>query len=89
MKKLFVIALLSGFAFSAQAQDIPKECTEYLESMKTIVEAKKNGPSKEEIEETLKGAKEELLAAMKQNGEKAVAAGCVELHKMFKEMSAQ
>ncbi|MGX2956150.1 hypothetical protein ACWIYZ_03540 [Ursidibacter arcticus] len=89
MKKLLLATLFAGFALSAQAQDIPKECKEYLEYMKTTVEAKKNGPSKAEIEKTFKGAQEELAAAVKQNGEKAVAAGCVEMLNMLKEMNSK
>lgn len=89
MKKLLLTTLLAGFALSTQAQDLPKECKEYLEYMKTTVESKKNAPSKAEIEEALKGAQEELVAAMKQNGEKAVAAGCVEMLNMLKEMNGK
>ncbi len=89
MKKLLLATLFASFALSAQAQDIPKECKEYLEYMKTTVEAKKNGPTQAEIEETLKGAQEELAAAVKQNGEKAVAAGCVEMLNMIKEMNSK
>lgn len=89
MKKLLLATLFTGFALSAQAQDLPKECKEYLEYVKTVAETKKNGPSKAEIEETFKGAQAELADAMKQNGEKAVAAGCAEMLKMLKEMSSK
>lgn len=86
MKKLFIATLFTGLALSAQAQELPKECTALLDYMKAEVEASPNKPSEKEIQETLKGAAAEFQAAVKQNGEKAAAAGCAEMHKMLQEM---
>lgn len=86
MKKQLLAILFAGFTLSAQAQDIPQECRDYLDLMKATAEAKKNAPTKAEIEETIKGAEKEFADAVKLNGKEAVAKGCAELTQMMKEI---
>lgn len=87
MKKLLISALFLGFAISAQAQDIPKECKDLIAYSEKMVEDKKDQPGAAEMKENIKGMEAEFRDAVKQNGEKATAAGCAEMLKMFKEMN--
>lgn len=87
MKKLLLTALFAAFSLSAQAQDIPQECKDVIAYSEKMVEAKKDQPGAAEMKESIKGMEAEFREAVKQNGEKAVAAGCAEMLKMFQEMN--
>lgn len=87
MKKLLLTPVFAGIAFSAQAQELPKECKDLIAYSEKMVEDKKDQPGAAEMKENIKGMEAEFRAAVKQNGEKATAAGCAEMLKMFKEMN--